>query len=133
MGRSNCHRSSKLPQFHYEILGMKELYIDYGGVKPAQHPIHKELGRLTPGDALQLVKRKGQLELISQGITVARLAKTAGKRWQSKLQAIKSVKIIAISTRHRADIKDNTFENRCQMESWELPIVEIRVVKGGRI
>jgi len=117
----------KLPHFYYEILGMKELYIDYGGSKPSSHPIHKELSRLQTGDTLQLEERNKQLELTSKGIPVARLSKSAAKHWQSRLQLIKVAKITAITVRHRTDIRDDTFGDRCQVESWELPIVELKI------
>jgi ATP-dependent DNA helicase RecQ len=119
--------AEKLPHFHYEILGMKELFIDYGGSKPSCHPIHKELSRLKAGDTLQLEERNKHLELTSKGIAVARLSKSAAKHWQSRLQFIKVAKIIAITVRHRTDIRDGTFVDRCEVESWELPIVELKI------
>lgn len=117
----------KLPHLRYEILGMKELYIDYGGAKAPSHPIHKELRKLQPGDTLQLEERNKQLELISRGIPVARLSKSTARHWQSRLQLIKAAKIIALTVRHRTDIQDDAFVNRCRMESWELPIVELKI------
>ena len=119
--------SNKQPHFRYEILGMKELYIDYGGRKASSHPIHKELSRLQPGDTLQLKERNKQLELLSRGIPVARLSKSTAKRWRSLLKFIKTAKIIAITVRHRDDSKDNAFIDRYLMESWELPIVELKI------
>ena len=119
--------AEKIPHFHYEILGMKELYIDYGGSKPPGHPLHKELTRLKTGDLLLLETHNSQLELTSRGITVARLAKTAAKRWQTKRKSIKTATIIAMAARHRADTRDDAFSTRCQVESWEIPIVELEV------
>jgi len=120
-------RGEKLPQVRYEILGMKELYIDFGAGKPSSHSMHKELSRLQPGDTLQLEERNKQLELTSKGITVARLSKDAAKRWKTRIRSIKSAKIIAITVRHRSAIRDDTFSGRCQVDSWELPIVELKV------
>ena len=120
-------RGEKLPQVRYEILGMKELYIDFGAGKPSSHSMHKELNRLQPGDTLQLEERNMQLELTSKGITVARLSKDAAKRWKTRIRSIKSAKIIAITVRHRSAIRDDTFSGRCQVDSWELPIVELKV------
>ena len=127
--KKTTHRDEggKLPHVRYEILGMKELYIDYGAGKPLSHSMHKELSRLQPGDTLQLEERNKQLELTSKGISVARLSKDAAKRWQTRLHAIKSAKIIAIAVRHRSAIRDEAFLDRCQVESWELPIVELKV------
>lgn len=132
-GKEILHRKAdpptveKLPYFHYEILGMKELYIDYGGSKPPDHPLHKELARLKTGDLLQLEERNSRLELTSRGITVARPAKTVAKRWLTGIQSVIDVKIIAIAKRHRTDIRDGAFSNRCQVESWEIPIVELKI------
>ena len=103
------------------------IYIDYGGKKASSHPIHKELSRLQPGDTLQLKERNKQLELLSKGIPVARLSKSTAKRWRSLLKSIKTAKIIAITVRHRDDSKDNAFIDRYLMESWELPIVELKI------
>lgn len=121
-------RTKPVPDFQYEILGMKELYIDYGGSKAGKHPIHKELSSLKTGDILEIKSHNNRLSLVGPtGIPVARLSQKTAHHWQDKIYAIKEVKVLAMVTRYRTDIKESAFTGRCQLESWELPIVELMV------
>jgi ATP-dependent DNA helicase RecQ len=119
------HNKSQETIFHYEILAMKELFLDYAGQKPPSHPIHGALRRLTTGDKLQLVNNNDRLELTSEGVVVARLAKTVSKRLTNELHNIKQIKIIALIKRTRNDISDEKFASLCRVDSWEIPIVEL--------
>ncbi len=119
------HNENQATIFHYEILAMKELFLDYAGQKPQSHPVHEALRKLTTGDKLQLVKNNDRLELMSGDVVVARLAKTVTKRLIKELQNIKQVKIIALVQRSRNDIFDEKYASLCQVDSWEIPIVEL--------
>lgn len=115
------------PDFQYQILGMKELYIDYGGRKAARHPIHKELSRLQTGDLLRLKPRNNRLNLVTQaGIPVAQLSHSAARFWQGKTDAILELKVLAMVSRKCSDIRESDFADQCRTERWELPIVEVK-------
>ncbi len=118
----------KFPFFQYEILGMKELFIDYGAGKPALHPTHRELDRLQPGDMLELHEQNKQIELRSRNIPVALLSQKAAKRWAPRLRSIKTARVVAITVRYSTDISDENFNKRCKVDSWKLPIVELKFV-----
>lgn len=124
-------QATRVPGLHYKILGMKELYIDYGGRKTANHPIHKELSSLKTGSILQITSHSKQFSLVTQnGVPVAQLSHTAAQYWQGKTETIREAKILAMITRKRSDIRESGFADRCQVESWELPIVELKIINN---
>ena len=72
---------------HYTLLGMKDLYIDFAGMKNENHPSRVAICGLNTGDPLTLEIRNDQVELINdQGVSVGRLSKSARIEW---LHAIK--------------------------------------------
>jgi len=114
----------------YELLGMKELFIDFAGTKKEGHPTNTALKELTIGSRLTLVRDKDSLHLLNHaGVSVARLAKSAQASWQDRLDVISEIKVIALARRNRSDIKDQEFQGKCHGESWEVPIVELRYMR----
>ena len=110
------------------MLTMTDLYIDYAGRKSFKNPIHKALAELGTGDLLKAVLRNDRVELVDKnGISVARLSITEGNHWQTRLQSIREIKILAMIRRRQTDISDTNFADNCQVESWEVPIVELKV------
>lgn len=126
--------SHKIPQLvpHYELLGMKELFIDFSGVKNQSHPTCRAIKELTTGDQLTASHENNALHLLNHaGIPVAQLSKKAQARWQHRINAVKEIKVIALARRYKTDIKDQEFQNRCQSDSWEVPIVELSYLEKG--
>ncbi|MBU0944463.1 MAG: RecQ family ATP-dependent DNA helicase [Proteobacteria bacterium] len=118
----------KVPQLlpHYALLGMKELFIDFAGVKGESHPTYQAIKELTTGDQLTANQENNSLQLLNHaGTPVACLSKNAQSKWQHRLNTIKEIKVIALARRYRGDIKDKEFQQRCQSDSWEVPIVEL--------
>ncbi|MCF6187667.1 MAG: UvrD-helicase domain-containing protein, partial [Desulfobulbaceae bacterium] len=124
--------SHTLPQLvpHYELLGMKELFIDFAGMKKESHPTSRAIRALTAGSRLTISRDNSFLHLLNHGGTpVARLSKTAQARWQDRIESIKEITVIALARRCRTDILDQDFQKRCQCESWEVPVVELRYLQ----
>jgi ATP-dependent DNA helicase RecQ len=124
--------SHKQPQLvsHYELLGMKDLYIDFAGMKKESHPTSRAIKELTTGSHLTISRKNSSLYLLNhEGIPVARLSKTARTRWQDRMESIKEIKVIAIASRYKTDIKDQEFQVRCQSDNWEVPVVELHYLQ----
>ena len=126
--------SCKLPQQapRYELLAMKDLFIDFAGMKKENHPTSRAIEKLATGSRLKIGRENSFLHLLNQeGIPVARLSKTAQARWQDRIDTIKEITVIALVRRCRTDIKDQEFQARCQRDSWEVPVVELRYLGKG--
>ncbi|MBW2682584.1 MAG: RecQ family ATP-dependent DNA helicase, partial [Deltaproteobacteria bacterium] len=110
----------------YRLLGMKDLFIDFSGLKKEDHPVRKALEQLKSGDLLKAQIRNDNIELLNgDGISVARLSQTARVEWADQLDMIQEVRVVALVRRFKTDIRDTSFSNRCHGESWEVPVVEI--------
>ena len=110
----------------YRLLGMKDLFIDFAGIKGENHPVRKALQELQTGDRLQAQVRSDQIELVGgNGVSVGRLSKAARVEWGDKLNLIKDIRVVALVQRNKRDIQDAVFGGRCYGESWEVPIVEV--------
>jgi hypothetical protein len=66
------------------------------------------------------------LELLdAAGTTVARLSKRAQGEWSSRLNTIKEVRFLAAIQRTAEQEPDPDTRERLQMQTWEVPLVEI--------
>ncbi len=111
----------------YELLGMRELFIDFAGTKKEDHPISKALNELTTGSCLTIGRDKNFIQLLNHvGVPVARLAKSAQTRWQDRTDDIRDIRVVALAKRYRSDIIDQEFQEKCHCDSWEVPIIELR-------
>jgi ATP-dependent DNA helicase RecQ len=111
---------------HYELLGLDDLFLDFAGMRPVNHPIRAALHELQAGDLLRAEMRNDQIELVHlNGISVARLSKAAQTRWKDRLQEILEIRVVAMVRRYRKDITDQEYSNKCHGEMWDLPIVEV--------
>jgi ATP-dependent DNA helicase RecQ len=120
---------SRIPEARsYHLLGMDDLFIDYAGMKPEQHPARQALEPLWSGHTVRIAPRNSQLELIDdQGRAIARLSKKAQAHWGSRLATIKEIRVIAMVRRYRDDVTEQEYRSRCHGERWEVPIVELVV------
>ncbi len=110
----------------YTLLGMKDLFIDFAGMKKENHPTREALSKLNTGDLVKPVRCDEHIELVnSDKVPVACLSKAARSGWDGCLDRVKEVKVVAMVRRYREDISDAGFKNRCHGQSWEVPIVEV--------
>ena len=109
----------------YVMLGMKDLFIDFAGIKKESHPSRKAVEKLRTGALLQPVLHNKQIALLDKDtLPVARLSQSAREEWRERLHLVKEVRVIAIVRRYRDDITDPAFKERCKGETWEVPVVE---------
>jgi len=123
--------SNKIDGRQYEILGLEHIYMDYAATFPERHQIHEDLYKLEVGNSVLFCPDKERIEVCNgNGICLARLSQEGSKHWQNRLENIMDVKVLAMYRRNREDSADG-FQDRIQVESWELPILEV-VYKSNR-
>lgn len=116
-----------IQNIYYEILPLRDIFLDYAGRKSPTHPIHTALKELGPGDELRLVQTPTMTCLCTQkGIPVAAMARGARQQWNQKQDAIKKIRILAMVQRKKTDCQPD-FIPGTACEKWEIPIVEIHL------
>jgi len=108
----------------YAILGMKDVDLSYAGSFDASQPIHQHLARLNTGSRLSMENNNGKVVLKDQNRVVAVLSKQGAQFWSAKISAIESVTVLAMVRRYRDD-SEESYQSRCKVEQWELPLVEV--------
>jgi ATP-dependent DNA helicase RecQ len=110
----------------HTLLGMEDLFFDFAGVRREGHPARLALACLQVGDTLYLKREKDHLELFnSEDTAVARLSRLAKERWWEQVEAVESVRVVAMVRRYREAITDQGFKKICHGDVWEFPIVEL--------
>ena len=105
----------------------KDLYFDYAGTLPEQHPQRRMIERLQTGDLLHLHIADDRVLLIREGQAVGRLSKTAAGQWRDRLHLVTEARVVAMVRRYQTDLEGDPFQARCRGEYWEFPLVELRV------
>jgi ATP-dependent DNA helicase RecQ len=78
------------------------------------------------GTKLQTVGRNDHVELVtSDDETVARMSKLAKAKWITRLEEVREGRVVAMVRRYKKDIKDEEFQQSCQGDIWEVPIIEL--------
>lgn len=114
------------PVVRRTFLGMEDLYLDYAGTLPENHPARLALSLLKTGDRLRLESRKENLQLVNtDGLAVARLSRAARAKWLPFLERIEAVRIVAMVRRRKEAVNDEVFRKRCRGDAWEVPVVEL--------
>ena len=120
--------SDELADIRYTVLGMRDLFIDFAGEKPARHRIHRSLARLQTDSLVTIVRNSaGQIFVCDrEDVQVARLSKSAADGWeQPHLQRISEVRVLGMASRGPDDSKPE-YRDRIVSPGWELPILEVR-------
>jgi hypothetical protein len=67
------------------------------------------------------------------GHLVARLSAAAQDEWHPRLEAIEAIRVFAMVRRRKQDIRDPAFADKCVIDQWELPLVEVTYREDGRL
>jgi ATP-dependent DNA helicase RecQ len=111
--------------YHYEILGLNDIFMDYAGGFPSNHLIHKHISNLETGSEVFLVNGTQCVEIHDrENCCVARLANNASKKWSKQLNNIHKVRVLAMIKRNNKD-PDESFKDWIKTETWNLPILEV--------
>ena len=109
----------------YEVLGLSDVYLDYAGGFPQNHPIHGHLSLIQAGDKVFLAAEDAAIEIRDrEGFCVGRLSQSASKIWKDKLDRISEVRVVAVIERDRLDPQEE-YRSRIKAEKWEVPVLEI--------
>jgi ATP-dependent DNA helicase RecQ len=109
----------------YGVLSMEDLFLDLAGRQDGNARIHADLARLEPGHALRLVSGEDHVWLQnSDGRAVASLSRSARQRWESAIDRIEEVRILAMIARRRRDC-GSEFVDRIKADTWEVPVCEV--------
>ncbi|MEA3273895.1 MAG: RecQ family ATP-dependent DNA helicase [Pseudomonadota bacterium] len=119
--------SDEVVALRYRLLTLADLDLGYAGRLVPGHPVHAHLAALKTGDELR-ARADGERILLNDaaGFTVARLSKNGSAEWPARLRQIDAIKVVALLHRRRGDA-DPDFRERCRSDTWEVPLVEIRV------
>ena len=119
-----------LPDFvlkqRYDIIGMKDIYLDFAGRMVESDPVHQHLRRLHVGDAVQLRKSGERLEICNlSGYPVAVLSKSGRDKWALAQDQIESINVMALIERRADDVKEASFKKLLKADNWEVPVLEV--------
>ena len=106
----------------YRRLSLSDVFLSFAGYKPPNHPVHRAIAALAPGDALQARVGQNRWELVDdKGTVVGQLASSfippAGMRCVS-------ASVLAIATWRRED-SEPQYQTNLRCESWEVVVPEL--------
>ncbi|MBU1340674.1 MAG: UvrD-helicase domain-containing protein [Proteobacteria bacterium] len=107
------------------ILGMADMYLDYPGLFPENHEIHRYLSDLETGDKVSFKEKEGRMYIVNdKDQIISSLSKKGATDWHHNIGKILNARVLAVIRRTRQDNEDKASKN-VTMESWDLPVVEI--------
>jgi ATP-dependent DNA helicase RecQ len=114
----------------FALLGLADLYLSYAGRRVAEAPIHRRLAALQPGDPLRL-QPSGDFLLLAdrEGGDLGALSATGRERWGDRLEAIETIRVVAMVER-RAEDSEDEYRARLRCERWEVPVAEVVYRRG---
>ncbi len=108
----------------YEFLGMKDVFLDLAS---RNSTVRNHVSQLRAGDPIELREYGEKVSLLnSEGKHVGTLSAHARSLWKDRLATIESAKVFAIIRRHKKDCTPQ-YQTNNQVETWEVPLVEIVV------
>ncbi len=111
---------------NYTVLGLEDINLGYAGYFEEKHPIHAALANLKPGHRLTMHQDNHGLGLSDdRGVCIARLSRKAEAAWQNRLDAIREIRVLALVHRTAEQEKDQDRLDRCRVNGWEVPVVEV--------
>lgn len=129
-GASDGQLSAENLNRHYEMIGLKEIFIGYAGGFAEPHPIHQKLAALSFGDPVTLVANGAHVDILSADrVRIARLSKEGNRLWADRMQHILAAKILGMMHWTKED-SDPLYRTRFKAASWDIPLIEV-VLKGG--
>jgi ATP-dependent DNA helicase RecQ len=113
-------------QRRYDIIGMKDVYLDFAGRMTASNSVHQHLQRINVGDPVQFKSSGEKLEICdSAGYPVAVLSKRATEKWTAVRGHIENTRVIAMVERRADDSTDPAYKKLLKVDSWEVPVLEV--------
>ena len=118
----------RVSEMRYEILGKRDVYIDFAAGNRAGDPAHRALSALCAGDEVELrpIGQDGVGIVDGGGTRVGMLSKAAARRWLPRLETIGTVRVLCLVARVAEDEQAREYRERIAVPSWEFPILEVR-------
>jgi ATP-dependent DNA helicase RecQ len=118
--------TAELLRRRYTILGYRDVHLDFAGRRNPRDRVHAELARLNHGDVLLMKSYADGVGLFAKnGTRVCALSQSAAAEWRDRLEAIESVRLLAVCVRRREDVEASDFRQQLKADTWEIPVVEI--------
>jgi len=113
----------------YQVLGMKDLWLDFAGRQHSKHEIHRALSQLQAGDRVSLKpNHNGQVSVVNhENRRVALLSRPAARQWPaSRIRRVDEIRVLGMVHRTKDDSDDPKYRKQLRVDSWEIPILEAR-------
>ena len=128
-------KHGQIQDLTYEVLGMADLWLDFAGRQPRNHSIHRTLSNLQSGEPVTLKRddRERVWVLNRRKAQVARLSAKAARQWSSsRIRQVDETRILGVVHRTKDDTVDPKYRDRLRVDSWEVPILEVRTRQEKR-
>jgi predicted nuclease of restriction endonuclease-like RecB superfamily len=124
-------RSSSQPlEVHRLELG--DLFIDFAGRQPRDAATHTALQALHPGDAVRLEREGAYVHVKTlDGVALTALSGRARQKWRERLPEIREAVVVQTVRRVRGDSAP-AYRRLLRVESWRVPIIELRLASRQR-
>ena len=121
---------------HYAPLGLDSVYLGYAGQFPAEHPVHRALARMQPGDRVVPKPDSGGIALCDRrDVAVARFSRKAVAEWRDRIEGgqVREVRVLGLVRRSAEQEGDHPEgrEQAVQVAEWEVPLLEIVAEETG--
>ena len=111
---------------HYQLLGMKDLFLSYAGRFAENHPVNTVLQQLNVGDALILKQGNNGYKIYSGNQIVAALSRAGSQNLPAFPQSEPVVaSVVAMVHRYASDSEED-FQNNLKIREWLIPVIEIK-------
>ena len=111
----------ELARRHHRLT-LSDVYLSFAGYKPPDHPTHRAIAELAPGDKLQVRRESNRWKLCNyEGDVVGTLASKF--KPPPDMRCIEAT-VLAVATRSR-DRSDPEYQQRLKKDTWEVVIPEL--------
>ncbi len=109
----------------FETCTMEDVWMDYAGRRVPESTVHQAISALSFGDELSLEQSDGRWELRDHtGCAVGRMA----QNWSDSADGkVISASVHGIFTRWASDVKNETYAERVETDSWEVVVPQLRI------
>ena len=112
----------------YATLGKREMFIDFAGRKPDDHPVHRALAGLQAWDQVMFRPDGQGLAVFDRaGVEIGRLSEAAAADWPDRrLTLVEEVRVLGLVCRELADCEAGEYREKTVASVWQYPILEVR-------
>lgn len=111
----------------YQALSLEDIYLGYAGRFVQDHPIHRALCSLNPGDKLTMrpIGSNGVGLFDPSGQCVACLSRKAESEWAGSMHTVREIRVLAMVCRKAEQNSEANRRERYQVPEWQIPVTEV--------